>query len=493
MKRLRLLALSLPVLAPLLACLLPSMPARADLHSDIDAVLADKLLHKGTVAVEVVRLGDKPGQDETVYSHNPQTPLIPASNLKLVTTAAALEKLGPAFKFKTELRLTPQGDVLLVGDGDPTLGDAEYLKKVGWKSTTLFEWWAVQLREKQNVRTVRDVLVDDSVFDEQMLHPHWPADQIQKRYVPEVAGLNLNANCVDFQIQLNGPGQVVQYTLDPNTRYINVRNSCIAGNQNAIWLSRDAGGNNVVLKGEAKNSTKEPVSVTVHDPALFAGTVFSETLAANGIRREGSVRRAASVGAGENAVDAGNLVAVHETPLATVLARANKDSMNLYAECLCKRLGRDASGRPGSWAGGTLAVADFLRSVGAADDEFHLDDGCGLSRENVISPRALAKVLSHEFHSKNKEAYFVSLSVAGVDGTLDDRFKGSDLRGRVVGKSGFVNGVRSLSGYLRAKDGAQYAFSILMNHIPDDPTIKILQEKIVKAVDAHASGLAKGE
>jgi D-alanyl-D-alanine carboxypeptidase/D-alanyl-D-alanine-endopeptidase (penicillin-binding protein 4) len=307
--------------------------------------------------------------------------------------------------------------------------------------------------------------------------------------VPEVAGLNLNANCVDFQIQLNGTGQVVQYMLDPNTRYITVRNTCVAGNQNAIWLSREAGGNNVILRGEAKNSTKEPVSVTVHDPALFAGTVFAETLSANGIRREGGVRRAASIGA----QDAGSVVAVHETPLATVLARANKDSMNLYAECLCKRLGREATGQPGSWANGTVATADFLRQAGAADDQFHLDDGCGLSKENVISPRALTKVLSHEFHSKNREAYQVSLSIAGVDGTLDDRFKGSDLRGRVVGKSGFVNSVRSLSGYLKAKDGRHYAFSILMNRVPDDPTVKILQEKIVKAVDAHASGMAKGE
>ena len=87
----------------------------------------------------------------------------------------------------------------------------------------------------------------------------------------------------------------------------------------------------------------------------------------------------------------------------------------------------------------------------------------------------------------------MSLSIAGVDGTLEDRFKGSDLRGRVTGKSGFVNGVRSLSGFLKARDGQYYAFSILMNKIPDDPTAKILQEKIVKAVDSHASALAAGQ
>ena len=474
----------------LIVCLiLPPLAARADLHGDIEAVLADKLLQKGTVAIEVIRLGDKAAADEVEFSHNAQTPLIPASNLKLVTTAAALEKLGPNFKFKTELRMTPERDLVLIGDGDPSLGDAEYLKKVGWKSTTLFEWWAVQLREKQNVRSVRNVIVDDGVFDDQLLHPHWPPDQIQKRYVPEVSGLNLNANCVDFQIQVGSPGQTVQYTLDPNTRYVNVRNSCVAGNDNAIWLSREPHGNNIILKGEAKTSTREPVSVTVHDPALYAGTVFAETLVSNGVRREGALRRDNTY-RGRNV---GQAVAVHETPLPTVLARANKDSMNLYAESLCKRLGREATGQAGSWAGGTQALADFLREVGVPDDQFHLDDGCGLSKENTISPNALAKVLAHEFHGRNKDAFLISLSIAGVDGTLEDRFKGSDLRGRVTGKSGFVNGVRTLSGFLRTKDGRHYAFSILMNRIPDDPTVKILQEKIVKAVDAHASALAAGQ
>jgi D-alanyl-D-alanine carboxypeptidase/D-alanyl-D-alanine-endopeptidase (penicillin-binding protein 4) len=488
MKRLRLLAL----FSCLSVLLLPAA-ARADLNSDIQAVLDDKLLKKGAVAVEVVRLGATAADDQTIYESNAATPLIPASNLKLITTAAALDKLGPNFKYKTELRLTPENDLVLVGDGDPALGDAEYLKKVGWKTTTLFEWWAVQLREKQDVKTVRDVIVDDSVFDQEMLHPRWPSDQVHKRYVPEVAGLNLNANCVDFQIINTGPGKVVQYTLDPATRYVSVRNTCVGGNNNAIWLSREATNNDIILRGESRGSTQQPVSVTVHDPSMFAATVFAEMLAANNIRREGQVRRDNTFRSRPAGGEGGNVVAVHETPLATVLARANKDSMNLYAESLCKRLGHDATGQSGSWANGTAALADYLRKAGVPDEQFKLDDGCGLSKENVISPRAINKVLAHAFHGKARDAYVISLSVAGVDGTLEDRFKGSDLRGRVMGKSGYVNGVRSLSGYLKAKDGQHYAFSILMNKVPDDGTIKTLQEKIVKAVDTHAAGLAAGE
>lgn len=487
MKRLSLLTLS--------ACLVTLCTAvssvHADLDADVQAVLADKLLHKGAVGVEIIRLGDKAGAEQSVFSHNGDKPLIPASNLKLVTTAAALERLGPAFKFKTQLALTPDHDVLLVGDGDPVMGDAEYLKKVGWTTTTQFEWWATRLREQHGIRSVRDVIVDDSVFETETLHPHWPTDQIHKRYVPEVAGVNLNVNCVDFIVQALSPGQTVAFQMDPRTRYVTVRNTCVGGSENRIWLSREPNTNDIILRGEARGTLQVPVSVTVHDPAMFAATVMAETFAQNGVQRTGTVKRDRTFLARK--VTGADLIAVHETPITTVVARANKDSMNLYAECLCKRLGYDATGDSGSWANGTAAIGEFLKKVGVPEEQFNLDDGSGLSKQNVISPRAIAKVLAHEYHGRNKDAYLASLSIAGVDGTLEDRFKGSDLRGRVLGKSGFVNGVRSLSGIVRTKDGQHFAFSILMNHIPDDPTVKLLQEKIVKALDANASALVAGE
>ncbi len=124
------------------------------------------------------------------------------------------------------------------------------------------------------------------------------------------------------------------------------------------------------------------------------------------------------------------LLAQHETPLETVLARANKDSMNLYAECLCKRLGAETSGQSGSWENGVAAVEAFLQKAGASPDQFHLVDGCGLSKENRISAAAMVDVLSYDYFSNNAAAFHASLAVAGVDGTLKDRFRGSDLRTR---------------------------------------------------------------
>ena len=216
------------------ALLLPT-GARADLAGDIDAVVRDKLLDRADVGIDIVRLGD----DKTIvpiYQMNPTAPLVPASNLKVVTTSAALEKLGADFRFRTRL-LLHDGNLVVIGDGDPTLGDAELLKKVGWDVDTVFKAWAAALVKRQ-ITSVHDLLIDDSVFDMQFLHPDWPADQTQKRYDAEIAGLNLNANCLDVYVRPIALGETVNFTTDPVTAYATVQNTCVGGEDNAVWLSR---------------------------------------------------------------------------------------------------------------------------------------------------------------------------------------------------------------------------------------------------------------
>ncbi|HEY7119634.1 MAG TPA: D-alanyl-D-alanine carboxypeptidase/D-alanyl-D-alanine-endopeptidase [Tepidisphaeraceae bacterium] len=469
--------------------------ARADLNSDIQTILKDKTLNKAEVGVEIIRLGDAPQSNQILFRHNSDIPLIPASNLKLVTTSDALDALGADFKFRT-LLLKHNNDLVLIGDGDPTLGDAELLRKSGWTSITLFKNWAEQLN-KNGVGNFARVVVDDSIFDEQFLHPHWPSDQIHKRYVAEVAGLNLNANCIDFYIHVTTPGEPVNYVAEPATTFANIANSCVTGGDNAIWLSRIPGGNNIVLKGHTPYSTDVPVSVTVHDPSLFTATVLAETFNAAGVKIAAAkpardrTLRASLLKTGLDGDPSWQLLAVNETPIATVLARANKDSMNLYAEALCKRIGAAVTNEPGSWKNGTQANAAYLKKIGVAETEFKFDDGCGLSKENAISANALCQILAYNWHNKDtKDAFFTSLSISGKDGTLEHRFANSDLRGRVFGKSGFVNNVRTLSGYLKAKDDNWYAFSILINNVVDTVTPKNLQELIVKAVDTHSRELA---
>lgn len=471
-----------------LACglvVLLAATTRADLAGDVEAILKDKLLAKATVGIEIVRMGKSDSDSKPVYERESHAPLMPASNLKLTTTSAALDKFGPDFKFHTAL-LQHNDDLVLVGDGDPSFGDAEYLKRVGWKPTTVYENWAAQLK-KLGVKSVHDVIVDDGVFDDVYLQPHWPIGQIDHSYVAEVGGLNFDANCVTFVIQPTSPSKQVDYILVPNTKYLTVDNTCITG-KNEVQLGRKPGTNEVIMRGEAPASGASSLLETIHDPPMYGVTVLSETIAASGIPVSGQVKRDRGISTRHPSGE-WKVIGVHETPLAVALARANKDSVNLYAESLCKRLGHEVSHESGSWENGTAAVGAFLKKAGIPDSEFHLDDGSGLSRQDHIAPHALIRVLTYDFFSPNHDAFLNSLSVSGSDGTLEDRFRGSDLRHRVIGKSGFIEGVSCLSGFVKARDNQWYAFSIMMNGVPykSNSLAKALQEKIIHVLDVHVS------
>lgn len=461
---------------------------RADLASEIDAILQDRVLKRATVGIEVMQLGQSDAQTREVVNLRGRSPLTPASNLKVATTSAALDHFGPDFRFRT-IAVLHEGDLIIIGDGDPAFGDAEYLRRSGWKTTTVFENWAAQLK-KLNVPEVRNVIVDDSVFDQGFSHPQWPARQYAARFEAEVGGMNLNTNCVDFTISPTSPGAPVTYTLDPPTTYVTVHNACITGGANKVRLERNADANDVALGGETPGRGTAAVSITVHDPPLFAATALADVLRSAGLKVSGAVKRDRTIRATQMPSAGGKwvVVGIHETPLIAVLARCNKDSMNVYAESLCKRLGFDVAHAPGSWENGPAAVGAFLVKAGAGPEEFKLEDGSGLSRGDAITPHALARVLVYDHFSPNHDTFFASLSVAGVDGTLDDRFRERevrDLRRRVFGKSGFIEGVSTLCGYLKARDDNWYVFSIMMNGIPhlSNSEVKAVQEKILHAVD----------
>ncbi len=453
----------------------------ADVKPAIDAIVQDNYLKNVEVGVKIVRLGDSPAASQVIYDRHGNVPFTPASNLKLVTTSAALDLLGADFQFRTQL--VQKGSALaLVGDGDPTLGDAELLKPVGWQSTTLFEKWA-QTLSARGLTQATSLSYDDGIFDQEFQHRSWPADQIHKRYVAGVSGLNFNANCLDFYIEPRGSGARVGYRTDPPITTIPVNNSCVQGSKNAVWLSRARGADRIDLKGQIPSANVLPISVTINDPSQFAALALADTFGRHGVAIEGQPTRDKTIRA---SLKDWTLLAVHETPLEQVLNRSNKDSMNVYAEALFKRIGAKSSGEPGSWQNGIAAVSRYLESIGIPAGEFSLDDGCGLSRKNTVSPNALVTILQHQYFGRNREAYLRSMAVAGIDGTLENRFGGTPLRERVFAKSGFIDGVSSLSGYVRATDGQWYAFSILFNGIPKgtNSTAKQMQERIVLTIES---------
>jgi len=477
-----------------LAVALAAGQARGALDAEIAAILRDRLLAKATVGIRLVRLGDGGAAAEVLYAHNDTAPLIPASNMKLLTTAAALERLGPTFTFRT-LLVQHEEDLVLIGDGDPSLGDAEYLGRLKRQPLEVFADWAGRLKQA-GLTSFRRLVVDDSIFDETLVHPQWDARHLNNRYCAQIAGLTFNAGCVDFQVRGGRPGQAVHYTMVPPTAYVTVRNSCITGGENAVVLERAPGSNEIVLRGTAPADNAAAVSVPVHDPAMYAGTVLAETLAGAGIKVGGVVRdrtlRSALLG--RRAEGRFRLLAVHETPIAQVLARCNKDSMNMYAESLAKRLGAVASGGAGSWDSFAAAAGDYLSRIGVAPERCRISDGSGLSRQNLLTAEAICRILEHCYSGPNREVFMNSLAVPGHEGTLEKRFAGSDLRQRVMAKSGYINQVSALSGYLKGRDDRWYAFSILMNGLPpmSNTQAKALQESIVRALDGATRGTGAG-
>ena len=448
--------------------------ARADLQKDIQSILGDELLHNASVGIAIEALPE----GRVLYRHNEHQLLMPASNMKILTTSAALNLLGADFKFRTML-VQRGDDLILVGDGDPAFGDAELLKKSGLSATAVFEQWATQLKGK----TFRHVLVDDSIFEPSAIHPKWDARQFQNKFSAEVSGMTFNLGSVDLAVK-SAPGGDAVYRMTPPTRYAPVRNTCVTGGRGGVIVTRSSNSNEISLRGGC-TATEVTVSITVHDPALMAATVLAETLSSGGVRFTGSVGRDRSVRA---KIASGNpaitVLAVHETALSVALDRANKDSVNLYAECLAKRIGA-AGGGEGSWETGSAAVSGFLKRIGIADTEFKVDDGCGLSRDNRVTANAIVQILQTNFVGRYRDEFMSSLAVGGKDGTLDNRFK--EMRGRLIAKTGYIANVSALSGYLKGRDDQWYAFSILMNGVPSGANgrAKQLQEMIVKALDAN--------
>jgi D-alanyl-D-alanine carboxypeptidase/D-alanyl-D-alanine-endopeptidase (penicillin-binding protein 4) len=191
----------------------------------------------------------------------------------------------------------------------------------------------------------------------------------------------------------------------------------------------------MILKGTCKAKSEGPIGVTIHDPGMYAATVLAEVLSGAGIKIEGKVGRDRTVRSklmeGKGAAGLA-VLAVHETPIAAVLTRANKDSVNLYGESLCKRVGYAASGQSGSWENGSAAVGAFLKKVGAAEQQFHLDDGCGLSRKSMVSPHAMILVLEHVYYGKHRTDFVNSLAVGGWTGRWSGDFASRRCEGRCL-------------------------------------------------------------
>ncbi len=427
-----------------------SSSATADLSGRIEKIVGKA--RPGDYAIHIV----EPNSRAILYSHNATKAMTPASNMKLISTAAALRYLGPLFEYKTRIGLC-DSTLVVIGSGDPLLGDpvtdARYGREDGW----IFEQIAQSL-QAMGVESITDIIVDTTVFDDQRVHPNWLESDLNRWYACEVCGVNYRGNCIQVTTS-NQAGRVAVY-VEPATSFVEITNEiqAVSDGPSAVGAYRTRQPNRIVLRGRCRDR-EGPFDVAIEQPGGFFGFLLAEHLVLTGIPVGGRLV--------EKAFDSNCPfvpVAEYATPLIDCLHRANKDSLGLASEALLKTIAAHKSPdtKNGSWERGRELIGEYLAGLGIPEGQFHIDDGSGLSRDNRLSAQAIVTVLLDVYAGGNWELYRTSLAVGGEDGTIGRYFKDSAYRADVLGKTGYISGVRSFSGVCLTSRGP-YLFSILSN------------------------------
>jgi len=463
-------------------------------------------LGRNAVSVSVRACDDGDGPGREIVEIDGDRPMIPASNMKVVSTGAALHALGPDFEFQT--RVVRDGDTFtIVGDGDPAFGDPAFFKNLVYKDAdgrkqhldeeALLGFWADAIAAAAGDAPIR-LLVDDSIFEQVFWHDGWNPDDRLKRYAAEVSGLNFHRNTLHFRPDATVGGSRPDWSdmrpragwLLDSSRNISTRGGPKDGS--TAWISRLPESNDLTFRGVVKGRFSErsdPLEVTFHDPPMLLADLLAERLQDRGVTIT-SVGRADRPAA-STATTVGPVV---RTPIAPLVERCNEESQNLYAESLLKRAVHARTGRPGSWADADAVIHDIALERLGEDSapvlaSVHISDGSGLSRNNRVTASFLTAWLdSFDDDPTLRRLYVDSLSRGGDpdDGTLARRFRDLPEGCRVDGKSGYINGVSTLSGFVTSPDGRRWSFSVLCNDVARDIRgAKALQERVARAVALH--------
>mgnify|MGYP001426055027 CR=1 FL=1 len=434
------------------------------LAEDLNAVFATR--QSATLAARVVDLQT----GEELFAENPDEAVIPASNGKLAISAAGLDLFGPYHTFKTYL-IVNGDDLWIVGTGDPGTGDPRLAESRGRQVTSVFDDWANALRRRGVSRVRGKLYYWDRALDDQWLHPNWKTSFHVDWYAAPVSGLNFNDNCIDVTAYPTDSGQPARLEVVPPNTFAVVENRAVTGGDGSIEITREAAAPKFTAKGGISRRAKYE-SKPITDPGAFFADAFRTHLGAAGIPIEGQTVRADTLPFGPAGPNVERIVAVHETSMPDVLRRINKNSQNLFAEALSKAMGRefalrrDGQSVPGSWALGEEATKDFLSRHHINATEYVAADGSGLARENRVTARLITDLLQVMWRHPYGKVWRDSLAVGGVDGTIRNRQK--DFPGRIFAKTGYIGGVRSLSGYAQAEGGRWLAFSFIFNDIEGD-------------------------
>jgi D-alanyl-D-alanine carboxypeptidase/D-alanyl-D-alanine-endopeptidase (penicillin-binding protein 4) len=423
---------------------------------------------------------------ETLYSLNPKRLMMPASNMKIVTLAAAADRLGWDYTYETRIfaagRIDAgvlQGDLLVVGSGDPSIGE----------SPDILGTWADEIKAR-GIRVIAGrVIGDDNAFDDNGLGFGWSWDDLPDDYAAGVSALQFNENAVRVTV---GPGTAVgdwagvsASPTDSGLVVDSAMTTSAAGAAPNIEAHRLPGSARLQLRGTVPFGAA-PVTriVSVDNPTQFFVNALRSALIAHGIDVRGPAVDIDDIGDAPARPAGAPLVSHHSPPLSTLAIRLMKVSQNLYAETFLKTL---AAGSTSATAAAGRAIAQTtLQAWGVGADGLIQRDGSGLSRYDYVTPDALVAILTHiDRQPSLKGPFEAALPIAGRDGSLANRMKGTAAEGNARAKTGSMANVRGLSGLVTTADGEGLVFSILANNFETAP------DTITRTADAIVVRLAE--
>lgn len=436
----------------LLALMFPPVADAADFAGRIDRIMNNPCLAKAQVCMTVRSM--KTGQ--TLYEKNPDLPLSPASNVKIITAAAALSALKPWYRFDTVFSHTGErrgqeitGDLVVTGRGDPHL--------------VIEDLWLIanEVRNRGITRITGNLILDDGYFDGEKFPSGWRLSPIRRAFEAPLGALSLNFNTATVMVygekDANGKPLVA---VVPDSPYFKVVNNLTAVTRGRKFVAirmkpRTGGGETMEIIGKVRDGADLVYYRSVADPVRYFGETFRHLLKNAGVEIQGDVVNATPSQSTKK-------LFVHTSkPLLELVMNMNKYSNNFMAEQLMKTLGAEKVSTPGTIAKGGEVLENLMESWGISRNRFHIVDGSGLSRDNRLSCSVLTDVL-HNFHDEwnGGPELITSLAVMGKDGSVKKRNIGLPNEVRV--KTGTLNSVSALSGYFPL-NGDVLAFSMIFN------------------------------
>jgi len=482
MKRFSLQAITIVILHILCFSLVVSLPALAETHEKgaslfqkkVKKILSSSCLRKNNFGIKIYSLD----RGESLFELRAQKLFIPASNLKILTTAVALQTLGPNYRFPTQLYTNGtlkdgvlDGDLYIKGYGDP-------------KFVTEQMWLLVN--ELKNIPVLKingNIIGDDSFFDDKKRVKTWIKNPGAQAYEAPLGALSFNFNTVHAYVTPAAKvGRKPMIIIDPDTDYITLDNQAKtlkSGKRSRLIVNRlDRNGfDEITVSGGIRlNQPRAQYFLNITDPTQYTLSTLKKYLEHADIQFHGKTEKGIVP---ESAMK----LLIHESePLTLALQGLNKFSNNFVAEQILKTIGAEKYGPPGTTLKGLKAFEEYLMALGYRQNQYKVHDGSGLTRQNRLSPQMIIDILRYVKNDLGVYPEFVSaLGVMGVDGNVKNRMRGVKSSERARVKTGTLNFVSALSGYFQSRDGETFAFSILMNSLKcSNGRVKKIQDKIIR-------------